>query len=197
MPPKKVDNPHRTRIATGGDQLDCNRETSTNSAAMLTIDIHQNTVLSTPGARCTVADAGNVPFCSTSQEAAQCVRFRLRQIPKSVQEKSESHRFFVDSAGHMHANIKGTWHRLKKVAELPMKTRWTNWQPMDIMNRHSQLVCSHMGHKTSPSLQIRLPKGSSEAPLSSHRNHTEPSVRISASLLSALTSRINTGARLL
>ena len=46
--PEKVDNPYRTRITAGGDQLDYDGETSTNSASMTTIKIHQNSVLSTP-----------------------------------------------------------------------------------------------------------------------------------------------------
>ena len=45
---EKVANPYRTRITAGGDQLPCNGETSTDSAAMSTIKIHQNSVLSTP-----------------------------------------------------------------------------------------------------------------------------------------------------
>merc|ERR1711884_654926 len=39
--PEKVDNPYRTRITGGGDQLDYNGETSTNSASMTTIKVHQ------------------------------------------------------------------------------------------------------------------------------------------------------------
>ena len=48
--PEKIDNPHRTRMTAGGDQLDYDGETSANSASMATIKIHQNSVLSTPGA---------------------------------------------------------------------------------------------------------------------------------------------------
>ena len=56
--PEKVDNPYRTRITAGGDRLDYQGETSTNSASMTTIKIHQNSVLSTPNAKYATSDAG-------------------------------------------------------------------------------------------------------------------------------------------
>ena len=81
--PEKIANPHRTRITAGGDQSSCDGETSTDSAAISTIKIHQNSVLSTPNARYTVADAGNMYLASTLKEA-QYVRFKLKQIPMSI-----------------------------------------------------------------------------------------------------------------
>ena len=86
--PEKIANPCRTRITAGGDQLAHDGETSADSAAMSTIKIHQNSALSTPGARYTVADAGNMHLASKSKEA-QYVRFKLKQIPVSIQEQCQ------------------------------------------------------------------------------------------------------------
>ena len=110
--PEKVDNPYRTRITAGGDQLDYDGETSTNSASMTTIKIHQNSVLSTPNARYTVADAGNMYLASTLREP-QYVRFKLRQIPKDFQEKYRLNSF-VDHAGYVYAKINKALYGLKE-----------------------------------------------------------------------------------
>jgi len=110
--PEKIDNPYRTRITAGGDQLDYDGETSTNSASMATIKIHQNSVLSTAGAKYTTADAGNMYLCSQLREP-QFVRFKLKQIPISIQEKYELHKI-VNSAGFVYAKIKGAWYGLKE-----------------------------------------------------------------------------------
>ena len=73
---RKINNPYRTRITAGGDQLDYDGETSTNSASMSTIKIHQNSVLSTPNAKYTTADAGNMYLASMLREP-QYLRFKL------------------------------------------------------------------------------------------------------------------------
>ena len=74
--PEKIDNPNRTRITAGGDRLDYDGETSTNSASMPTIKIHQNSVLSTKNAYYATADAGNMCLCSKFRDP-QYVRFKL------------------------------------------------------------------------------------------------------------------------
>ena len=84
--PEKIDNPYRTRITGGRDQLDYDGETSTNSASMSTIKIHQNSVLSTPNAKYTVADAGNM-YLASKLKQVQYMRFKLTQIPMSIQNK--------------------------------------------------------------------------------------------------------------
>jgi hypothetical protein len=79
---------------------------------MATIKIHQNSVLSTPGARYTTTDAGNMYLCSQLREP-QFVRFRLREIPTSIQERYELHKI-VDYTGFVYAKIKGAWYGLKE-----------------------------------------------------------------------------------
>ena len=110
--PEKIANPYRTRITAGGDQLSYEGETSTDSAAMSTIKIHQNSVLSTPNARYTVADAGNMYLASTLKEA-QYVRFKLKQIPTSIQHQYQL-QSLVDQHGYVYAKIKKALYGLKE-----------------------------------------------------------------------------------
>jgi hypothetical protein len=51
-------------------------------------------------------------LCSQLREP-QFVRFRLRQIPKSIQEQYKLHKI-VDYAGFVYAKIKGAWYGLKE-----------------------------------------------------------------------------------
>jgi len=98
--PEKIENPYRTRITGGGDQLDYEGETSTNSASMLTIKIHQNSVLSTLGARYTVTNAGNM-YLASKLKHVEYMRFKITQIPKSIQDKYKLAPL-VDPAGYVY-----------------------------------------------------------------------------------------------
>ena len=117
--PEKIDNPYRTRITAGGDQLDYDGKTSTNSASMTTIKIHQNSVLSTAGARYTTADARNMYLASMLREP-QYVRFKLRQVPQTIQEKYQLHTL-VDNLGYVYARINKAMYGLS----MPMRTSLT------------------------------------------------------------------------
>ena len=79
---------------------------------MSTIKIHQNSVLSTPGARYTVADAGNMYLASTLKDA-QYVRFKLKQIPISIQNQYHLQPL-VDPQGYVYAKIKKALYGLKE-----------------------------------------------------------------------------------
>ena len=79
---------------------------------MSTIKIHQNSVLSTPNARYTVADAGNMYLASTLKDA-QYVRFKLKQIPMSIQKQYQL-QSLVDPQGYVYAKIKKALYGLKE-----------------------------------------------------------------------------------
>ena len=85
---------------------------SADSAAMSTTKIHQNSVLSTPQARYTVADAGNMYLASYLKDA-QYIRFKLKQIPKSIQAQYQLHTL-VDPQGCVYAKIKKALCGLKE-----------------------------------------------------------------------------------
>ena len=144
--PEKIDNPYRTRITAGGDQLDYDGETSTNSASMTTIKIHQNSVLSTAGTRYTTADAGNMYLASMLREP-QYVRFKLRQVPQSIQEQYQL-QDIVDNAGYVYAKINKAMYGLKESGRI------ANEDIVDHLAMHvyheSQLTTGLFKHDSRP-----------------------------------------------
>lgn len=110
--PEKVDNPYRTRITAGGDQLDYDGETSTNSAGLTTVKCHWNSTLSDVESKYCVADASNMYLESFLKEP-QYVRFKLKQIPQSIQKAYELHKF-ADENGFVYARINKAWYGLKE-----------------------------------------------------------------------------------
>ena len=83
---------------------------------METIKCLWNSILSTPCANNCTAGISNMYLCSKLREP-QFVRFRLRQIPKSIQTKYELHKF-VDLRGYVYAKIKGAWYGLKESGQI-------------------------------------------------------------------------------
>ena len=78
---------------------------------MSTIKIHQNSVLSTPGAKYTVADAGNM-YLASKLKQVQYMRFKITEIPTSIQEQYNLGPL-VDPAGYVYVKIKGALYGLK------------------------------------------------------------------------------------
>ena len=114
--PEKVDNPNRTRITAGGDKLDYDGETSTNSAGLVTVKCHWNSTLSDIEAKYCVADASNMYLESFLKEP-QYVLFKLKQIPLSIQKEYELHKF-VDEHGFVYARINKAWYGLKEAGRI-------------------------------------------------------------------------------
>merc|ERR1711884_368599 len=128
------DDPFRTRMTGGGDRLDYDGETSTNSASMTTIKIHQNSVLSTPGAFYTTADAGNM-YLASMLRRYQYMRIKLDLIPLSIQLAYDL-ASKVDADGYVYVRIRGALYGLKESGRI------ANEDVVDLLSAH--------GYKESP-----------------------------------------------
>ena len=79
---------------------------------MTTIKIHQNSVLSTPGAFYTTADAGNM-YLASKLKHVQYMQFKITQTPKSIQDKYKLAPL-VDPSDYVYVRIKGALYGLKE-----------------------------------------------------------------------------------
>ena len=109
---EKIDDPWRTRITAGGDKLDHNGETVVNSADCVCIKCHWNSVLSSPGHRCSTMDAGNMHLESKLPKSG-CVGFKPSQMPVAIQVQCNL-QDLVNEKGCVHAGIDKAWNGLKE-----------------------------------------------------------------------------------
>jgi hypothetical protein len=109
------DDPNRTRITAGGDQLDYDGETATQSASMVTIKVHWNSVLSDLDAKYCCADASNM-YLETVLPEAQYVRFKIDEIPRTIQEQYDLSKLVHN--GYVYAQINKAWYGLKESGKL-------------------------------------------------------------------------------
>ena len=86
---------------------------------MSTIKIHQNSVLSTPGAKYTVSDAGNM-YLASKLKQEQYMQFKITQIPQSIQDKYNLAPL-VDPGGYVYVRIKGALYGLKESRRIANK----------------------------------------------------------------------------
>ena len=74
---------NRTRITAGGDRLDYDGDTSTETAGLTTAKLLFNSVVSTPGARFMTFDISNM-YLNTPLKDYQYMRFHIDTIPDEV-----------------------------------------------------------------------------------------------------------------
>ena len=109
------DEPYRTRITAGGDQLEYHWDVSTQVSTMETFKLLVNSTISTQGAWMCIGDNSNMYLESTLSEA-EYVRFRAKLIPpKIIQYYGLENKI---SGGHIYAWVKKAWYRLKQAGRI-------------------------------------------------------------------------------
>jgi hypothetical protein len=74
---------HRTRMTAGGDRLDYDGKTNTETASLETTKIHLNSVISTKGARHLCLDIGNM-YLNTKLLSPEYMRIHISLIPDEI-----------------------------------------------------------------------------------------------------------------
>jgi hypothetical protein len=109
------DEPYRTRITAGGDQLDYAGEVSTQVSTMETFKILVNSVISTPGAKMLTADISNM-YLESILEDAEYVKFRVDLIPPRIMDYYDLRNKIHN--GYAYARVKKAWYGLKQSGRL-------------------------------------------------------------------------------
>ena len=98
----ETDEPDRMRITCGGDVLDYFGDVTTHTASILTVKMHWNSVISTPGAKYCTGDISNMYLMSILPEA-EYVSFRYELILPRIIAHYNLYSLVVD--GYVYAKI--------------------------------------------------------------------------------------------
>jgi hypothetical protein len=92
---------HRTRLTAGGDRLDYEGKTSTDTAGLETIKIHINSTISQAkkGARYLCIDIGNM-YLITKLLAPEYMRIHIDLIPEEIRDRNSPKRWTWDFTGY-------------------------------------------------------------------------------------------------
>ena len=103
---------NRTRLTVGGDRLDCNGETSTETAGLETIKIHLNSETSTKDAKYTAANIGNF-YTNSKIESSEYMRIHLSIIPQEIINEYNVVKY-VETDGYVYVEITGAMYGLSQ-----------------------------------------------------------------------------------
>jgi hypothetical protein len=103
---------HRTRLTAGGDRLDYEGKTSTDTAGLETIKIHINSTISRAkkGAKYLCIDIGNM-YLNTKLLAPQYMRIHIDLIPEEIREEYNTDEF-MDENGFVYMDVTGAIYGL-------------------------------------------------------------------------------------
>jgi hypothetical protein len=103
---------HRTRLTAGGDRLDYEGKTSTDTAGLETIKIHINSTISRAkkGARYLCIDIGNM-YLNTKLLAPEYMRIHIDLIPEEIREEYNTDEF-MDENGFVYMEVTGAIYGL-------------------------------------------------------------------------------------
>jgi hypothetical protein len=102
---------HRTRLTAGGNLLDYEGKTSTETAGMETIKIHINSTISRAkkGARYLCIDIGNM-YLNTKLLSPEYMRIHIDLIPEEIRDTEE----FMDENGYVYMEVAGAIYGLSQ-----------------------------------------------------------------------------------
>jgi hypothetical protein len=103
---------HRTRMTAGGDRLDYDGKTSTETASLGTTKIHLNSTISTRRARYLCLDIGNM-YLNTKLLSPEYMRIHISLIPDEIKEEYNVDQF-VDEDGYVYVEITGAIYGLSQ-----------------------------------------------------------------------------------
>ena len=102
---------NRTRLTVGGGNLlEYEGKTSTESAGLETIKIHLNSTISTPDAKYAAADIGNF-YTNSKFDSPEYMQIHISLIPQEIIDKYEAMKF-VDEDGYVYVEVTGAMYRL-------------------------------------------------------------------------------------
>jgi hypothetical protein len=103
---------HRTRLTAGGDRLDYEGKTSTDTAGLETIKIHINSTISRAkkGARYLCIDIGNM-YLNTKLLAPEYMRIHIDLIPEEIRQEYNTDEF-MDENGFVYMEVTGAIYGL-------------------------------------------------------------------------------------
>ena len=104
------DDINRTRLTVGGDRLEYNGKTSTETAGLETIKIHLNSTISTKDAKYAAADIGNF-YTNSKLESSKYMRIHLSQIPQEIIDEYDVIQY-MESDGYVYVEITGAMYGL-------------------------------------------------------------------------------------
>ena len=81
--PEKNDEPNRTRLVAGGDQVHYPGDAGTPTADLLTVKLLINSIISTPGAKCMTMDIKDF-YLNTPMARYKYMRLKLSDMPDDV-----------------------------------------------------------------------------------------------------------------
>jgi hypothetical protein len=105
---------HRTRLTAGGNLLDYEGKTSTETAGMETIKIRINSTISRAkkGARYLCIDIGNM-YLNTKLLSPEYMRIHIDLIPEEIREEHNTDEF-MDENGYVYMEVTGAIYRLSQ-----------------------------------------------------------------------------------
>ena len=97
---------HRVRMTAGGNLLEgtYKGETSTETAAINTVKIHTNHIISSPGAKCLATDIGNM-YLNTVLDSPEYIRIHITMIPDEILEDYNINNEYIDENGFVYFEI--------------------------------------------------------------------------------------------
>jgi hypothetical protein len=99
-------------MTAGGDRLDYDGKTSTDTARLETTKIHLNSVISTKEARHLCLDIGNM-YLNTKLLSPEYMRIHISLIPDEIKEEYNAEDF-VDENGYVYVEITGAIYGLSQ-----------------------------------------------------------------------------------
>ena len=97
-------------MTIGGNHLQYNGKTSTETAGLETIKIHLNSTISTKNAKYAAADIGNF-YTNSKLDSPEYMRIHLSLIPQEIIEEYDAIKF-LDIDGYVYIEVTGVIYGL-------------------------------------------------------------------------------------
>jgi hypothetical protein len=106
---------HRTRTTVGGNLLNYEGKTSTDTAGMETIKIHINSTISRAkqGLRSLCMDMGNTMYVNTKLLSPEYMRIHIDLIPEEIRQEYNTDEF-MDENGYVYMEVTGAIYGLSQ-----------------------------------------------------------------------------------
>ena len=114
------------RLTVGGNLLEYEGKTSTESASLETIKIHLNSTISTKEAKYAAADIGNF-YTNSKLDSPEYMRIHLSLIPQEIIEEYNAMEF-VDIDGYVYVEITGAMYGRSEERRVGKECR-SRWSP--------------------------------------------------------------------
>jgi hypothetical protein len=109
--PQKAET-HQNRLTAGGDRLDYEGQTSTDTLGLETIKIHINSTISSKEAKYMCIDIGNM-YLNTKLLSLEFMRIHIDLIPEEIQHEYNT-KAFADKDGYIYMEVTGAIYGLSQ-----------------------------------------------------------------------------------